>query len=114
MAQDTRSNRSRKAVGPDRPTYLDGGDVDRVMAVLLALISEVASIRDRVDTHERIASTGAPPAAEAVEAYLPDAEAEAAREAWRDGYIRRLFRVLTEDVEALKAGALKAGADPQP
>jgi len=30
-----------------------------------------------------------------------DPAAEAAREAWRDAYIRRLFRVITEDVEAL-------------
>ncbi len=109
MADGPKSNRARKAVGPDRPSYLDAADVDRVMAVLLALISEVAAIRERLDAHERICSTGAAPAVEAVEAYLPDAETEAAREVWRDGYIRRLFRVLTEDIEALKAGG-----EPQP
>jgi hypothetical protein len=94
--------RPRKAVGPDRPTYFDAGDVDRVMAILLALVSEVASIRERLDSHERISATGALPAVETVEAYQPGAAAEAEREAWRDGYIRRLFRVITEDVEALR------------
>jgi hypothetical protein len=89
-------------VGPERPVYFNSGDVDRVMAILLALTSEVASIRDRLDTHERIAAGGALPALDAVEAYTPDAPADAAREAWRDAYIRRLFRVITEDVEALK------------
>lgn len=97
------SARPRKAAGPDRPAYFDHADVDRVMAILLALISEVASIRDRLDTHERIAASGAPPSADLVESYSPNDVADAEREAWRGTYIRRLFRVLTEDVEALRA-----------
>jgi hypothetical protein len=91
--------RPRKAVGPERQTYFTHADVDRVMAILLALISEVASIRDRLDSNERIAGT-----AEQVEAYRPDEAAAAEREAWRTAYIRRLFRVITEDIEALKSG----------
>jgi len=91
------SARPRKAAGPDRPAYFTHTDLDRVMGILLALISEVASIRDRIDTHERLAGNGA-----AVEAYVPDDQAAAEREARRSTYIRRLFRVITEDVEALK------------
>ncbi len=102
MTGDPPITRPRKAVGPDRPAYFDADDVDRVMAILLALVSEVASIRERLDSHERIAATGALPAARAVEAYQPDAASEAEREVWRDGYLRRLFRVITEDVEALR------------
>jgi hypothetical protein len=94
--------RPRKAVGPDRQSYFDAGDVDRVMTVLLALVSEVAAIRERLDTHERLASAGAVASVEAVEAYQADDLAEDQRETWRDAYIRRLFRVITEDVEALR------------
>ena len=97
------AKRPRKAVGPERQTYLDESDVDRLMAIVLALVSEVASLRDRLDTHERIARAGAGPSLEHVEAYLPDAAAEAEREAWRDAYIRRLFRVITEDIETLQS-----------
>jgi hypothetical protein len=103
--------RPRKAAGPDRPTYFDAGDVDRVMAVLLALVSEVASMRERLDTHERVSAAGVPPSGEAVEAYQPDAGTEAEREAWRDGYIRRLFRVITEDVEALRRSSDGGGVE---
>jgi len=99
------SGRPRKAVGPDRQTYFDASDVDRVMSVLLALISEVAAIRERLDTHERLADGGVAPSVEAVEAYRADDTAEDQREAWRDAYIHRLFRVITEDVEALRRGA---------
>jgi hypothetical protein len=102
MAEQQASLRPRKAAGPERQAYFNTGDVDRVMAVLLALASEVASIRERLDSHERVAATGTPPAPDVVEAYVPDAEAEKSREAWRDAYIRRLFRVITEDVEALR------------
>ncbi len=104
MAEDLWSKRPRKATGPDRQTYFNEGDVDRVMAILLALVSEVAAIRDRLDSHERLASAGEAPTPDKVEAYRPDPEAEEDREAWRDAYIRRLFRVITEDVEALRRG----------
>jgi len=94
--------RPRKAAGPERPAYFDHADVDKVMAILLALVSEVASIRERLDTHERIAAGGSLPASALVEAYRPDAAATAEREAWQAAYIRRLFRVITEDIEALR------------
>jgi hypothetical protein len=89
--------RARKAIGPDRPVYFDASDIDRVMAVVLALASEVAALRERLDTHERLV----PDLVAQVETYVPDAQALAARDAWRDAYINRLFRVFTEDVEAL-------------
>jgi glucuronate isomerase len=96
--------RPRKARGPDRPRYFDASDVDRVMAVLLALTSEVAALRERLDTHERVAAQDALPSPARVEAYRPDSAVEEDREAWRDAYVRRLFRVITEDVEALRQG----------
>ena len=109
MAEDLWGKRPRKATGPDRQTYFNEGDIDRVMAILLALVSEVAAIRDRLDTHERIAQAREVPAPDRVEAYQPEPSVEEDREAWRDAYIRRLFRVITEDVEALQ----KTG-EPEP
>jgi hypothetical protein len=93
--------RPRKAQGPERPIYFNQNDIDRVMAVVLALASEVASLRDRLDTHERVASNGDLPAINHIESYLPDPAAITARDTWRDAYIRRLFRVFVEDIEAL-------------
>jgi hypothetical protein len=105
MTDEAAKPRPRKAAGPERPSYFNTTDVDRVMAILLALVSEVAAIRERLDSHERLAGAGLLPGGPEVEAYLPDDTAEAAREAWRDAYIKRLFRVITEDVEALQANA---------
>jgi len=105
MSEKPEVARPRKARGPDRPSYFDSSDVDRVMAVLLALTSEVAALRERLDTHERVAAQEALPSPARVEAYRPDPAVEAERETWRDAYVRRLFRVITEDVEALGHGA---------
>jgi hypothetical protein len=102
MTDASWGERPRKANGPDRQTYFDSSDVDRVMGVLLALVSEVAAIRERLDTHERLGGEGTAVSVQAVEAYKADAMAEDQRDAWRDAYIHRLFRVITEDVEALR------------
>ena len=109
MAERTSAPRPRKAVGPDRPRYFDGGDVDRVMAIVLALASELASMRERLDTHERLGLEGKIATPELVDAHIASPDAEAAREAWRDAYIRRIFRVIDEDREALATGS---GSEP--
>ena len=103
--EDGKIPRPRKAVGPDRPSYFDSRDIDRVMAILLALVSEVAAMRERIDTHEQLGEQGQLPAAGAVERYRADTAVEESREVWRDAFIKRLFRVITEDVEALANGA---------
>lgn len=109
MTKGRAPKRPRKSVGAKRPTYLDHADVDRVMTVLLALVSEVASLRERLDSHEQLGAVGELPSPDAVEDFMPDDDIEQQREAWRDGYISRLFRVLTEDIESLKA----QGIDPK-
>jgi hypothetical protein len=91
--------RRRKAAGPPRPAYLRPEDTDRVMSIVLALMSEVAALRQRVDTHERLARDGILATPDAVDAYRPDDETSAAREAWREAYIKRLLRVVLEEIE---------------
>jgi hypothetical protein len=108
MKDPTLSPRPRKAVGPERPTCLGSADVDRVMAVLLALVSETAAIRERLDTHERLAASGVLPTVERVERYVASEAVESEREKWRDATIRRLFRVFTEDIEAIGGSAAAA------
>ncbi len=97
MAQD--SNRRRKAAGPTRPTYLKPDDTDKVMSIVLALMSEVASLRDRVDTHERLAQSGILATPGAVDDYRPDPAVLAERETRREATIKRLLRVVLEELE---------------
>ncbi len=64
--------------------------------MLLALATEVSALRERLDTHERLAALGQPPLPAAIEAYEPPAEVEAARSAARRSLVDRIARVLLE------------------
>ena len=99
-AAETRKPRRRWARGVDRPTYLQPGDLDRVMVMMVALMSEVSALRDRMDTHEAVAELGKPVSASAIEAYELTSERQAAREVNREAMLKRVLRAITEEREA--------------
>ena len=85
--------------------FFSNPDVDRLLSMVVALAGEVAVLRDRVDTHERLAEQGTLATAAEVEAYESSPEIAAERERWRTRYLRRVMARLTEEMEAY------AGAD---
>lgn len=96
----TRQPRRRFARGQSRPHYLEATDVDAVMIMLVALMSEVSALRDRVDTHEALADGGLVGTRDAVEAYTVDPERHARREEERQKMLKRVLRVITEERDA--------------
>ncbi len=68
-------------------------------------MSEVAALRERLDTHEQLAKAGRLPSPDAIETFGADESVDAEREAWREAYIKRLLRVMTEELETGPAGA---------
>jgi hypothetical protein len=100
-----RKPRRRWARGADRPNYLRADDLDRVMIMLVALMSEVSALRDRLDTHEAVTELGGAATTAAIEAYELTAEREAVREANRQAMLRRVLRAITETREAALDGA---------
>jgi len=101
--------RRRFARGPSRPSYLQPADVDQVMIMMVALMSEVSALRDRIDTHEAVAELGGGATSAAIEAYELTPERQAAREANRSAMLKRVLRVVTEERdEARVDGAAKA------
>lgn len=109
--------RRRSARGPARPQYLQGEDVDKLLHIVMALMSEVSSLRDRLDTHELLAAAGVAASTAAVEAHVLDAAQRTQREQRRQAMLKRTLRVLTEEVELAaatqhrKADAAEAGFD---
>jgi len=80
--------------------------------MLLALAAEVSALRERLDTHERLAAAGQPPLPAAIDAYEAPEEVEAARAAARRSLIDRMARVLLEpESERTTAAANDARAD---
>ena len=89
--------RQRWAKGQPRPRYLQGDDIDKLMIMFVALMSEVSSLRDRLDTHEAVAELGSTATTAAIEAYELSAERHLQREANRHAMLTRVLRAITEE-----------------
>ncbi len=104
MAADENKRRQRVAKGR-RPYFLDNPESDKLLAMITALVGEVSVLRDRLDTHERLAAAGEVATPDAIEAYSPDEAVEDEREAWRSAMLERVFRIIavTRDGDAGEA-----------
>ena len=83
----------RPAFFPDEP------GADRLMTMLMAVVTEVAVLRERLDTFERLAEEKGSVSRADIEAYEPDLAAREEREAWRQQYMDRVLQVLADEVE---------------
>ena len=100
LMDQSRKPRRRFARGQSRPHYLAPTDVDQVVIMLVALMSEVSALRDRLDTHEAVAELGGAATSAAIEAYELTPDRAAAREANRVAMLKRVLRVVTEERDA--------------
>ena len=89
--------RKRWAKGQSRPRYLQPEDIDKMMIMFVALMSEVSALRDRLDTHEALSDLGGAATTAAIEAYELTADRHLAREANRQAMLKRVFRAITEE-----------------
>jgi hypothetical protein len=96
-----RKPRKRIAIGPPRPSYLQSRDLDKLTIMLVALMGEVSTLRDRIDTSEALAAQGLAATDAAIEAFQLTPERAQAREARREAMMNRVFRVLRDDIDAL-------------
>lgn len=91
---------NRRAKGK-RPNFLDDPATERVLSIAMAVAGELAVARERIDTLERVLIQQGVMPADAIEAFVPDAEAQAARNQWGREYIARVLRMLEQDVQAM-------------
>ena len=66
------------------------------MAMIVALTSEIAVLRARLDAFERLSGAAGGVSPEQIDGFAPDAAAEEARTAQRQKLLRRVFRSLSE------------------
>lgn len=88
-----------------RPVFIPDEPVaERLVKMVTSLVTELAVLRERIDTLERLITEKGVLQADAVEAFRPDAEVEEARRQWREKYLGRVFGDLQTEVrEALGA-----------
>ena len=99
----------KKARG-ERPQYFDDPAIEKTLSITMALVSEVAVLRDRIDTIERLVEAGVPPSRAAIDGFIPDAAIRAERDAWRERYLDTVLRIVHQEREELEHRA----ADAQP
>lgn len=93
----------RKAKG-ERPYFFDDPNVDKVVAMVMGLAGEVAVMRDRLDTLERLLERSGALQRADIEQYRPDAQVVEERAAWREAFLGEVLRIIEIEVEALASG----------
>jgi hypothetical protein len=92
-----------------RPWFLKDPDIERVMNITLALMQEVAVMRERLDTIERLIERDGTVTRASIEAFTPTKAEAAERGAWTQEYIARVLRILQQDREAIdRAGEISS------
>lgn len=92
-----RQPRKRIAAGPPRPKYLGSEDIDRVAIMMVAMLSELLAVRERLETHEDLLDRNGVLTKADIETYRPSVADERKREETRTAILRRVFRVLRDE-----------------
>lgn len=89
---------SRRAKGAN-PHFFDDPNIDRLMTMVMHLAAEISVLRERLDTHERVAEKKGAFAVADIEGYRPDDDTAEAREEWRKKFLARLLKPVEEDYD---------------
>lgn len=82
-------------------------EVERVLAITMAVAAELAVTRQRLDTLERLLAAKNVLARNEIENFTPSAEDHAERGLWNQEYVARILRIVQQEIEAVDA--LKKG-----
>jgi hypothetical protein len=93
-----------KAKG-ERPSYFSDPAVDKILGITMALVGEVAVIRDRLDTIERLLESGATISRATIDAFEANADVRAERDAWRETYLSNVLRIVHQEREDMEKRA---------
>lgn len=84
-----------------RPYFLSDPDVERVLAITMAVAGELAVLRQRLDSIETLLEERGSVTRKDIEAFVPDAAQEEARSRWYQEYLARILRIVQQEREAL-------------
>lgn len=102
-----RSPRPRVPRGA-RPVYLQDADSERLLSMTLALAAEVAVLSDELDTLREVLRRAGTLDAAALAAFEPDEPVAARRAARRQALLRRMLRIVLEDLDGPAGEARRA------
>jgi hypothetical protein len=88
-----------------RRPYFMHKETERVLAIAMAAVQELAVARTRIDTLERLLEQRGVLNRADIENFVPSPEAAAERGAWIQEYLVRVLRIVQQEGEAAAAGA---------
>ena len=94
MPSDKTANITNTEIKGRNPHFFDDPNTDRLITMIMELASEVSVMRDRLDTHERLAANKGIYTEADVESFRPTDEVAAQRSAWRSRFLDRLLKGL--------------------
>jgi hypothetical protein len=100
MSQD---RKMRWTVKGKRPAFNEQS-IDRLFSMVMALTSEMAVLRHRVDSMQKLAEQDGWLKDGALENYRPDLGERKDREAWREQFLARIMYVIEEELADLQSG----------
>jgi hypothetical protein len=84
-----------------RPYFFNSAETERVMNIALAIATEVAVVRERMDTIERLLASKNMLQQNEIEAFVPtDVQAEE-RQLWHARYAARIMRIVQQEIDAI-------------
>jgi hypothetical protein len=103
---------ARSAAKPagKRPYFMDP-EVERVLAITMAAVQELAVARTRIDTLERVLERHGLLDRTEIEDFVPSTQEAAERGAWVQEYLVRVLRIVQQEGEAAASGAEMASEE---
>ena len=92
-----------------RPRFHEDASTDRLVAMVLALTSEVAALRHRLDSFQSLAERNGWLTEGALDAFDPDLPERESRERWREDMLKRVFHIVEQELAELRRGEDAAG-----
>jgi hypothetical protein len=100
---DALANASAKPAGK-RPYFLNP-EVERVLAITMAVAQELSVARERIDTLERLLERHGILTRTEIDNFAPTRQEAAERGAWIQEYLVRVLRIVQQEGEAASHGA---------
>lgn len=94
-----------------RPYFFDDPAVERVLSITMAVATELAVTRERLDTVERLLEDGVAVTKANIDAYRPDDDASKERQQWHADYISRILRIVHQELEAIENESLNEDSE---
>lgn len=84
-----------------RPYFFDDPAVERVLNISMAVATEVAVVRERIDTIERLLEAKGLLTQKEIEGFIPTDEQAEARQLWHARFSARILRIVQQEVDAI-------------